>query len=169
LDTTWDDSEFKDYGFYKYYNLSDDEILEARKYTDAFGIDCGTNYIEELREKNDNSDGKYEVILEEVSIKDVYFFVNKFSSNDSLSLLYNEVVLREGESISLIDAQIPPEQYENLYQWSTSDADIATVTNGVITAKSAGTIIVAAQPMYNMTSDTGLFCKVRVIPAQAEL
>lgn len=164
LDVTWDDAEKKDYGFYKYYNLSDDEILDTRNYNDVFGIDCTTNYIAELSERKDYSDGKYEEILKEVSKKDEYCFVNSFNSNASLSLMYNEVILKEGESISLVDENIPSELYANLYQWSTSDPDIATVTEGVITAKKTGTIIVAAQPVNDGLSDTSLFCRVHIIP-----
>jgi len=165
LDTTWNDAG-KDYGFYKYYNLSDDEILETRNYTDTNGIDCTTNYIDELTGQNDNSGGKYEEILKEIEVKDEVSLVNKFNGNTYLSLLYDEVVLKEGESIFLVDDGIPFELYENLYQWSTSDPDTATVTNGVVTGIKAGTVMVAAKPMYDMPYDNSLFCRVHVIPAE---
>ena len=168
LDTTWDDAKKKDYGFYRYYNLTDDEILETRNYNNVYGIECTSNYIADLTERNTNSDGKYGELLKDFEQNDDYYFVNSFNSNASLTLLYNEVVLKELESISLIDDKIPTELYENSYQWSTSDPDVATVTNGIITAKKAGTVMISAQPMYDMLSTSSLFCKVHVVPVNSE-
>jgi|GEM_PF-743900 len=168
LDTTWDDAKKKDFGFYKYYNLTDDEILETRNYDNVYGKECTSNYIDDLTERNDYSDGKYDEILKEIKKNDNYYFINSFNRNASLDLLYNEMVLKEGESISLIDEKISPELYEGLYQWSTSDTDVATVSNGIITAKKAGTIVISAQPMYDMLSTVSLFCRVHVIPVDLE-
>jgi len=166
MDTTWDDAKKKDFGFYKYYNLSDDEILETRNYDNEYGIECTSNYIDDLTERN--SDGKYEEILKDLKKNDDYYFINRFNSNVSLDLLYNEIILKEGETISLVDDKISPELYEGLYQWSTSDHDVATVSNGIITAEKAGTIVISAQPMYNMLSTVSLFCRVHVMPVDSE-
>ena len=168
LDTTWDDAKKKDYGFYRYYNLTDEEILETRNYINVYGIECTSNYIADLTERNANSDGKYGEILKDFEQNDDYYFLNSFNSNASLTLLYNEVVLKELESISLIDDKIPTELYENSYQWSTSDPNVATVTNGIITAKKAGTVMISAQPMYDMLSTSSLFCKVHVVPVNSD-
>ena len=168
LDTTWDDAKKKDYGFYKYYNLTDDEIIKTRNYDNVYGKECTSNYIDDLTERNDYSDGKYGEILKEIKKNDDYYFINSFNSNASLDLLYNEVVLKEGESISLVDDKISPELYESSYQWSTSDPDVATVSNGIITAKKAGTIVISAQPMYDMLSTVSLFCRVHVMPVDSE-
>ena len=168
LDTTWDDAKKKDYGFYRYYNLTDDEILETRNYNNVYGIECTSNYIADLTERNTNSDGKYGELLKDFEQNDDYYFLNSFNSNASLTLLYNEVVLKELDSISLIDDKIPTELYENSYQWSTSDPNVATVTNGIITAKKAGTVMISAQPMYDILSTSSLFCKVHVVPVNSE-
>ncbi len=167
LDTTWDDSKKKDYGFYKYYNLTDNEILETRNYNNVYGKECITNYIADLTERNTNNDGKYGELLKDIGQNDDYYFVNSFNSNASLDLLYNEVVLKEGEKLLLVDHKIPTELYENSYQWSTSDPNVATVTNGIITAKNPGTVFISAQPMYDSLS-TSLFCKVHVMPVKSE-
>lgn len=168
FDTTWNDGKKKDYGYYKYYNKTDSEILESRNYSNVYGIECTSDYIADLTERNTKSDGKYGELLKDFEQNDDYYFVNSFNSNASLTLLYNEVVLKEWESISLIDDKIPTELYENSYQWSTSDPDVATVTNGIITAKKAGTIMISAQPMYDMLSTSSLFCKVHVVPVNSE-
>ena len=115
--------------------MTDDEILETRNYNNVYGIECTSNYIADLTERNTNSDGKYGELLKDFEQNDDYYFLNSFNSNASLTLLYNEVVLKELDSISLIDDKIPTELYENSYQWSTSDPNVATVTNGIITAK----------------------------------
>ena len=74
-----------------YYNLSDDEILETRNYNNEYGIECTSNYIDDLTERN--SDGKYEEILKDLKKNDDYYFINRFNSNASLDLLYNEASL----------------------------------------------------------------------------
>ncbi|WP_010245757.1 dockerin type I domain-containing protein [Acetivibrio cellulolyticus] len=167
LDTTWDDSREKDNGFYKYYNLTDAEILESRNYSNSYGKECISNYIADLSERNIENSGKYGEILKEIQQNEDYVFVNSFKNNASLNLLYNEVVLKEGENISLVDYEIPAELYENSYQWSSSNSDLATVANGVITAKKAGTVMISAQSMYGMFYTSSLFCKVHVMPVES--
>lgn len=68
LDTTWDDPE-NDISFYRFYNLSDDEINkldENRNYISVNGIKCVTNYISDLSERNTQSGGKYDGILKDI-------------------------------------------------------------------------------------------------------
>lgn len=68
LDTTWDDRE-NDSSFYRYYNLSDDEINtvdEYRRYSSENGIKCITNYINDLSERNAKSGGKFDKLLKDI-------------------------------------------------------------------------------------------------------
>ena len=168
LDTAWNDAKKKDYGFYKYYNLTDNEIMEKRAYTNVYGIECVTNYIADLTGRNAENDGKYGEILKDIKQNEYHSFINRFTSTASLNLLYNEVVLKEGESILLVDDKIPAELYADSFQWSTSDPDIVTVSDGIITAEKAGTVIISAKLMYDMFFPSSLFCKVQVVSVDPE-
>lgn len=167
VDTTWNDGIKKDYGFYKYYNLTDTQIRESRNYSNEYGITCSSDYIDELNEINTNSGGKYENILKDICDTEDYVFVNRFKSNASLNLLYDEVVIKDGESISLVDHRIPAEIYENSYSWSSSEPDLVSISNGMITAKKEGIVFISAKPMYDMFFTSSLFCRVRVVPTES--
>ena len=78
LDTTWNDGKEKGYGFYGYYNLTDEQLilgpdeLDGRNYAGIDGISCTTNYIELLEAINDENDGKYEHILRDLEENEYY-------------------------------------------------------------------------------------------------
>jgi len=80
LDTTWDDGKKESFGFYKYYNLTDDEILETRNYENVYGIECTSNYMDDLSERN--IDGKYDEILKDLDKRDNYYLINSFDINN---------------------------------------------------------------------------------------
>lgn len=135
LDTTWNDGKKRDSGFYKYYNLTDNEICKSRNYVNKYGILCTTDYIEDLGEINTATNGKYAEVLKDIKETQDYVFVSNFQNDAAISLLYSKALVKEGESINLVDPKILNELNANSYQWSTSDPNIATVTNGVLTAK----------------------------------
>jgi hypothetical protein len=168
LDTTWNDGERKDEGFYKYYNMTDEELLQTRSYTNTSGIVCSSNYISDLEALNANSEGKYDDLLAELQKTSAYLPINVFKSNSTLNLLYNEVVLKEGEQISLISKNIPEGFYDEAYIWRTSDPDIAEVTNGVITAKKAGKVTISAVQTYPFGFQYNLFATVDVVSQEPQ-
>jgi len=119
--------------------------------------------------KGEMTQNDFTLVCEEVFNCDTYLkaciesYTSTIRTNNSF-----EMVLKEGESISLIDDKISPELYEDMYQWSTSDPDLATVSNGIITAEKAATIVISAQPMYDMLSTVSLYFRVHVIPVDSE-
>ena len=168
LDTTWNDGERKDEGFYKFYNMTDEELLQTRSYTNTSGIVCPSNYISDLEALNANSEGKYDALLADLQKTITYMPINIFKSNSTLNLLYNEVVLKEGEQISLINKNIPEGFYDNAYAWRSSDPDIAEVTNGVITAKKPGKVTISAVQTYLFDFKHNLFATVDVVSQEPQ-
>ncbi len=112
MDTTWDDGKAKNDGFYKYYNMTDSELLETRNYINTTGITAASNYISDLTILNNNSNGKYKRILGDIQKNEGYVVTNAFKSNSTLDLEYTEIVLKEGEEISLIS--IPVIKFDDL-------------------------------------------------------
>ncbi|TYQ18398.1 UNVERIFIED_CONTAM: dockerin type I repeat protein [Acetivibrio alkalicellulosi] len=173
MDTTWNDGKKKGYGFYGYYNLTDDQIiqgpngLEGRNYAKVDGILCTTNYIDALEKVNEENEGKYEQILKDLEQNEYYVQINDFKIYPSMNLLYNEVLLKEGEEIGLVDPIIPIERYKDSFHWSTSDCSVVTVADGVITANGEGVAVISAQPMFDPLFKSSIFCIVRVIPKQS--
>jgi len=100
--------------------------------------------------------------------KSEYLPINIFKSNSTLNLVYNEVVLKEGEQISLISKNFPEGFYDNAYAWRTSDPDIAEIVNGVITAKKAGKITIAAIQTYPFDFKYNLFATVEVVSQESQ-
>ncbi|OPZ94902.1 MAG: Xyloglucanase Xgh74A precursor [Firmicutes bacterium ADurb.Bin419] len=168
LDTTWNDGPRRYLGFYKYYNLTDNEICQSRNYVNRYGILCTSDYIEELIETNTSNRGKYSEVLNDIKDTQDYVSVNNFQNDAALSLFYNEALVKEGENLNLVDPKIPYELNGNSYEWSTSDSDVATVTNGVLTAKKEGTVFVSAKTIEGMFFTPGILCKVCVLPVESE-
>lgn len=174
LDTTWDDGKEKGYGFYGYYNLTDEQLilgpegLDGRNYYGMDGISCTTNYIEALKAANEENDGKYEHILKDLEKNKNYVEINDFKIYPSMNLMYNEVLLKEGEKVGLVDPIIPVKVYKDSIYWSTSDENVVKVKDGVITAQKEGVAIIAAQPMFDPLFRTGFFCVVRVIQKESD-
>lgn len=76
-----------------------------------------------------------------------------------ISLSHDKLALNIGETAT-ITAKVNPDTAKNKnIIWSSTDADVATVDNGVITAKSPGMTVISAE-----TEDNGFvkFCVVRV-------
>ena len=44
---------------HRYYNITDEEILETRNYNNVYDVECTSNYIADLTERNTNNDGKW--------------------------------------------------------------------------------------------------------------
>ena len=168
LDTTWDDGEKRDEGVYEYYNLTDDEILETHAYTNTSGILCTSNYVEDLKTLNTNSSGKFEKILKDIKRKTDYSTINVFKSNASMNLLYSDVILKEGEQISLISNEFPTGFYDDTYAWRSSDPDIADVSNGLIIAKKAGKVTISAVKTYLSILDNNLIATITVVPKNSQ-
>ena len=63
---------------------------------------------------------------------------------ESVSLDRNTVTLVEGQNTTLIATINPNDADEKVVEWSTSNALVATVTNGVVTAVSKGSAVITA-------------------------
>lgn len=61
----------------------------------------------------------------------------------SISLSEGSVEVERGGSVTII-ATVSPSNHTDLITWETSDASIATVSDGIVTGKSAGTCIISA-------------------------
>ncbi len=96
--------------------------------------------------------------LDETTIPDVVV--------TSVSLNKNAMELRIGNTETLTATVLPNDAVDKTIAWGTTDASIATVTNGVVTPVAVGTakIWVKATAVENV-SDT---CVVTVLPAAAE-
>ena len=63
----------------------------------------------------------------------------------NITLNQTTVTLVEGESLTLTATVAPDDATDKTVTWSTSDATIATVENGVVTAVAAGTATITAK------------------------
>lgn len=168
MDTTWDDGKAKNDGYYKYYNMTDTELLETRNYSNTTGITATSNYIDDLTILNNNSDGKYKNILDDLQNDEKYVEINNFKSNSTLELEYTDIVLKEGEEISLISDKYPQGFFDEAYAWRSSNENIVEVDKGIVKAKSAGKVTIAAIQTYNLLMDNNLFAVVTVVPNESE-
>ena len=63
----------------------------------------------------------------------------------SITLSKSELVLTEGESETLTATVKPDDATNKSVTWSTSDATVATVENGKVTALKAGSAVITAK------------------------
>lgn len=81
----------------------------------------------------------------------------------SVSLNEQEVSLYLGKNMTLVARCLPENSDDTTIMWTSNDETIASVTNGIITAKSLGTTTISATSVTGVTSS----CIVHVIPILA--
>ena len=64
---------------------------------------------------------------------------------EGITLNESSISLVEGETLTLVATITPDNATDKTVTWTTSDANVATVENGVVTAKTAGTATITAQ------------------------
>ena len=77
----------------------------------------------------------------------------------SVTLDQTNASLRVGETVTLTATVKPDDATDNSVTWSTSDASVATVDNGVVTAKKVGSATITAK-----VSDKSATCSISVVP-----
>jgi len=77
----------------------------------------------------------------------------------SVTLDRTSASLKAGETVTLTATVIPDDATDKTVTWTTSDASVATVDNGVVTAKKVGTATITAK-----TGDKSATCEVTVTP-----
>ncbi len=76
----------------------------------------------------------------------------------SITLDKTSASLKAGETVTLTATVNPSDATDKTVTWSTSDASVATVSNGVVTAKKVGTATITAK-----AGDKTATCKVTVV------
>ena len=76
----------------------------------------------------------------------------------SITLDKTSASLKAGETVKLTATVTPSDATDKAVTWSTSDASVATVSNGVVTAKKVGTATITAK-----AGDKTATCKVTVV------
>ncbi len=83
----------------------------------------------------------------------------------SITLNITEKELKVGETFTLVATILPAETTDKTITWSTSNATIATVENGVVKALSAGTTTIVAKTAYGQEAKATIVVKaIPVIP-----
>ena len=77
----------------------------------------------------------------------------------SITLDKTSASLKAGETVTLTSTVNPDDATDKTVTWSTSDASVATVTNGVVTAVKVGTATITAK-----AGDKTATCAVTVVP-----
>ena len=77
----------------------------------------------------------------------------------SVTLDISSVSLKAGETVTLTATVMPDDATDKTVTWSTSDASVATVTNGVVVAVKVGTATIKA-----MSGAKSASCEITVIP-----
>ena len=77
----------------------------------------------------------------------------------SVTLDQTNASLKVGETVTLTATVKPDDATDNSVTWSTSDASVATVDNGVVTAKKVGSATITAK-----VSDKSATCSTSVVP-----
>ena len=85
---------------------------------------------------------------------------------ERVSLDTATATLTEGETITIIATVTPEDATDKTVTWSTSDANVATVDNGIVSALSAGTAIITAKAGDKTASCTVTVQKL-VIPVES--
>ena len=81
----------------------------------------------------------------------------KVISVTGITLDKTTAVLTEGETVTLVATVAPDNATDKTVTWTTSDASVATVTNGVVTAVKAGSATITAK-----AGDKSAICAVTV-------
>ena len=89
-----------------------------------------------------------------------FWYIEEFDPNESLNVALDRttVTMTEGDVISLLATITPQYIKDKTVTWITSDAAIATVDNGVVTAVAAGTATITAK-----AGDKEATCVVNVL------
>ena len=77
----------------------------------------------------------------------------------SITLNTESATLKVGETVALTAEVIPDDATDKTVTWSTSDASVATIDNGVVTAKKVGKATITAK-----AGDKTANCTVTVVP-----
>lgn len=77
----------------------------------------------------------------------------------SISLSSSELSIKLGQSETLIATVLPDNATDKTVTWSTSDESVASVSNGVVTAKKVGTATITAK-----AGDKTATCTITVVP-----
>ena len=138
-----------------YYTTDGSEpTVESVQYTGPFVVDknCTIKAIA-VRTNYYNSD---------VSTAQVDYFVYA----ESIAIDYETVSIRLNESVTLTATVLPETTANKVVVWSSSDENIATVENGIVTAHTIGEATITA----TTTDGTNLSatCKVTVLPILAD-
>ena len=82
-----------------------------------------------------------------------------------ITLSQTTAALTEGETVTLTATVTPADATDKTVTWSTSDAAVATVENGVVTAVSEGTATITAKA-GDMTATCEIFVEKKVIAVE---
>ena len=76
----------------------------------------------------------------------------------SISLNSSQITLEEGKTATLTATVSPNNASDKTVTWTSNNTSVATVSNGVVTAKAAGTATITAKTSNNLTAT----CKITV-------
>lgn len=105
----------------------------------------GNNYSNNSNNNNSGNNGTYSSnISNKSSSQSHYEYKDKTVSVTSVSISHSSISLTVGESANLSASAYPGNATDKSITWSSTNNSIASVSNGRVSAKSAGTCTIAA-------------------------
>ena len=116
-------------------------MMSGESYADSYGRFA---YVFQYDQSFTYNSSSYNASIAKFPVRPVFESLDGSIPVFSVTLNKTELSLKVGDSETLVATVSPDDATDKTVTWSTSDASVATVSNGVVTAKKIGTATITA-------------------------